>query len=98
MFQNFLNNLTNNLKKTSEQLSKNIKKEDISKKYMDFIKNPKIQKYTNVNPNEYNQQMRYFKQTIINKKKEFEEEFNELKKKKPEDLVNYFHKIDIYFK
>ncbi len=89
MYKKFFDNFSNNIKRTTEQFSNKIKKGILFKRYIDLLKNPKVQKFTNVNPNEYNQQISFFKQTLINKKKEYQRALNELKQKKPEDLVKY---------
>lgn len=87
MFPNFFNNFSKNIYKTKAHLMRNLNRETLSQNYYKLLKDPKIQKITNVNPDEYNQHMKFLKQVYNNKKKELKQELNHLKKKKPEEMV-----------
>jgi len=75
------------MNRTKGHLLKNLNKQTLSQKYYQFLKNPKIQKITKVNPDEYNQHLRYLQQLFNIKKKEFENQLKELKKSKPEKIM-----------
>ncbi len=82
MFENFSNNLLKNLNRTKELLSRNLNKETLSQKYFKFLKDPKIQKITGVNPDEYNQKINLLKQVHNNKKKGIRAIIEPIKEKK----------------
>lgn len=87
MFQNFLNNFSKQLKHTKNILYRNANKKEFYNLYFSLLKNPKFQRITNTNYDEYVQHLNLFKDKFNTFKKTCSKGIYEFRKYKPHNLT-----------